>query len=59
MADATAPTTGPSKNCPSCKKPMNRKKRYYKNGHYYCTKNCWKTAVKAAAAAPAAEKAAA
>ena len=59
MAEATAPTTGESKNCPSCKKPMKRKKRYYKNGHYYCNKNCWMTASKAAAATATEQKAAA
>ena len=32
------------KNCPSCKKVMKKKKRYYRNGAYYCNKNCYKTA---------------
>ena len=30
------------KNCPSCKKILKRKKRYYRNGVYYCNKNCYK-----------------
>ena len=30
------------KNCPSCKKVMRRAKRYYRNGGYYCNKNCFK-----------------
>ena len=41
------------KNCPACKKIMKRKKRYYRNGAYYCNKNCYKNVVaKASAAAP-------
>ena len=30
------------KNCASCKKPINRAKRYYREGAYYCNKNCYK-----------------
>ena len=44
------------KNCPSCKKIMRRKKRYYRNGAYYCNKNCYKNATSGAAAAPGAEQ---
>ena len=32
------------KNCPGCKKPLKRAKRYYRNGGYYHNKNCWKKA---------------
>jgi len=35
------------KNCPACKKHLRRAKRYYRDGHYYCNKNCWKSAQKA------------
>jgi hypothetical protein len=42
-----------AKNCAECKKPMSRAKRYYRNGAYYCNKNCYKK--KAAAAAKPAE----
>ncbi len=35
-------TTDDFKKCPQCKKPMQKKKRYYRNGKYYCNKNCWK-----------------
>ncbi len=42
-----------SKNCPACKKIMKAKKRYYRNGGYYCNKNCFKKAT-----APAEEAAA-
>lgn len=53
------------KNCPACKKPLKRARRFYRNGAYYCNANCFKTVQKkaadatAAAAAEAAEKAAA
>ncbi len=41
-----------SKNCASCKKPIKRVRRYYRDGAYYCNKNCYKkkTAVEPAAA---------
>ena len=42
------------KNCPSCKKVMKKKKKYYRNGAYYCNKNCYKNAV-AKTGAPAEE----
>ncbi len=47
------------KNCPVCKKPMKRARRYYRNGAYYCNNNCFKKALasKAAQAAEKAEKA--
>lgn len=53
------------KNCPSCKKPLKRARRFYRNGAYYCNSNCFKKVqaeVKIAAAeakAAAAEAAAA
>ena len=45
------------KNCPSCKKVMKKKKRYYRNGAYYCNKNCFNNlaAKTKAEAAPAEE----
>ncbi len=30
------------KNCACCKKPMKKARRYYRNGAYYCNKNCYK-----------------
>lgn len=30
------------KNCAGCKKPMKKARRYYRNGAYYCNKNCFK-----------------
>lgn len=29
-------------NCPACKKSINKIKRYYRNGIYYCNKRCWR-----------------
>lgn len=37
------------KNCAECKKPISRARRYYRDGAFYCNKNCFK---KKAAAAP-------
>ena len=50
MAEPTPMTTTPeapktveeAKNCASCKKPFKRPQRYYRNGKYFCNKNCWK-----------------
>jgi len=33
-------------NCAACNKSIKRKRWYYRNGKYYCTKRCWKTSVK-------------
>ena len=41
------------KNCPSCKKPMPKIKRYYRNGVFYCNKNCFKKMPKQEAPAAA------
>ena len=47
------------KNCPSCKKIMKKSRRYYRNGAYYCNKNCYHNAVakQVVAEAPAAQEA--
>ena len=34
--------TEPIKNCTGCSKPLRKKKKYYRNGKYYCNKNCFK-----------------
>ena len=31
-------------NCSQCKKRLSRKQWYYRNGNYFCSKGCWKTA---------------
>ena len=50
-------TTEEVKNCPQCKKPMKRSKRYYRNGQYFCNINCYKASkpgkAEAVAEAPA------
>ncbi len=51
MADAAekAPVVEEVKNCPACKKPLRKARRFYRNGSYYCNNNCFKTAMAAAA----------
>ena len=63
MAEATkAPVVEEVKNCPACKKPLKKARRFYRNGAYYCNNNCFKKVqatnkeAKAEAAAKAAEK---
>lgn len=33
-------------NCAVCNKSIKKKRYYYRNDKYYCTKRCWKTTVK-------------
>ncbi len=33
-------------NCAACNKSIRKKRWYYRNGKYYCTKRCWKTTIK-------------
>ena len=30
------------KNCPACKKPLKKARRFYRNGDYFCNANCFK-----------------
>ena len=58
MAEATqAPVVEEVKNCPACKKPLKKARRFYRNGSYYCNNNCFKK-VQATAKANAADAAA-
>ena len=58
MAEATqAPVVEEVKNCPACKKPLKKARRFYRNGAYYCNNNCFKK-VQATAKANAADAAA-
>jgi len=41
MAEAT---TEELKKCAGCKKTVNKAKKYYRNGKYYCSPNCWRKA---------------
>jgi len=29
-------------NCLACNKPIRKVRRYYRDGKYYCTKECWR-----------------
>ena len=42
MAEQTEEKVEAVKNCAGCKKSISRAKRYYRNGAYYCNKNCYK-----------------
>ena len=42
-----------AKNCAACKKALSRAKRYYRNGLFFCNKNCYKKKVAKDAAQPA------
>lgn len=44
-AEKTTPT-----NCVQCNKSIKKIRWYYRDGKYYCTKNCWATAMKKDAA---------
>ena len=53
MAEQTE-STDVIRNCTECKKVITRARRYYRNGAYYCNKNCFKKKMaKDAAEAPA------
>ena len=41
MAEQAEATQEAVKNCAGCKKAISRAKRYYRNGAYYCNKNCY------------------
>ncbi len=52
MAEEQAVVKEEVKNCPACKKPLKKARRFYRNGAYYCNSNCFKKVqadVKAAA----------
>ncbi len=57
-AKASTPVVEEVKNCPSCKKPLKKARRFYRNGSYFCNSNCFKKA-KAVADKAKADKAAA
>lgn len=33
-------------NCAGCNKSIKKKRWYYRNGKYFCTKRCWDSSVK-------------
>ena len=56
MAENTkAPVVEEVKNCPACKKPLRKSRRFYRNGAYYCNNNCFKKVDAEAKAKKAAE----
>lgn len=67
MADEKKAVVEEVKNCPACKKPLKKARRFYRNGAYFCNNNCYKTVAakvlaekqKAAAEAKASAEAAA
>lgn len=48
MADAEAKPQTQEKqtNCLACNKPIKKRKKYYRNGKYYCSKKCYKKTLK-------------
>ena len=46
VAKKETPTPEKQTNCPACGKPIKKLKRYYRNGKFYCSKKCWRKAVK-------------
>ena len=53
MAEETKPAVEEVKNCPACKKPLKRSRRYYRNGAYYCNNVCFRNVQTKAAEAKA------
>lgn len=41
-----APKRERPSNCAGCNKSIKKKRWYYRNGKYYCTKRCWKNTLK-------------
>lgn len=37
------------KQCVGCKKPVKKLRRFYRNGQYYCSENCFRKTKKGAA----------
>lgn len=46
--DAAPVKTERPANCTGCNKSIKKKRWYYRDGKYYCTKRCWSTTVKKA-----------
>lgn len=54
--EAKAAVVEEVKNCPACKKPLKKARRFYRNGAYYCNNNCFKKAQEALKSASATEE---
>ncbi len=46
VVKAQTPKKERAVNCAVCNKSIRKKRYYYRNGKYFCTKRCWKTTVK-------------
>jgi len=46
QAKTAKPQEEKQTNCLACNKPIQKLKRYYRNGKFYCNKKCWHKAVK-------------
>jgi hypothetical protein len=46
QAQPAIPSVEKQTNCLGCGKPIRKLKRYYRNGKFYCSKKCWRKAVK-------------
>ena len=42
-AEAAKPAVEKQTNCLACNKPIKKLKRYYRDGKFYCSKQCWRT----------------
>jgi len=42
----TKPKEEKQTNCLSCNKPIRKLKHYYRNGKFYCSKQCWRSFLK-------------
>ena len=45
LPTAAVPKKEKPSNCAGCNKSIKKKRWYYRNGKYYCTKRCWKNAL--------------
>ena len=41
MAEEKKKVQGKPANCMKCNKPLQKKKWYYRNNGYFCSKRCW------------------
>lgn len=43
---AKPPAQEKQTNCLACNKPIIKLKHYYRDGKFYCSKKCWRKAIK-------------
>jgi len=44
--EGAAPVKEKPSNCAGCNKSIRKKRWYYRNGKFYCTKRCWQSSLK-------------